>query len=115
MITSHGPRHATDSQPANHYSLLSTLEHILGVGCLEHTCDTAHVRPIYSLFAGTSSKAIATKVLAEQTWPTPTPGNPAEPSSMTTSTKGSGGWTTQRTQRLGTNDNSLGALGRPAA
>ena len=29
---------------------------------------------------------------------------------MTTSTKSSGGWTTQRTQRLGSNDNSLGAV-----
>jgi len=110
VITSHGPRRATDSQPANHYSLLSTLQHIFGVGCLEFTCDTAHVRPINALFAGTSSKAIATKVLAEQNWPTPTPGNPAEPMSMTTSTKSSGGWTTQRTQRLGSNDNSLGAV-----
>src|SRR5215472_8148467 len=110
VITSHGPRHVTDSQPANHYSLLSTLEHILGVGCLAHTCDTANVRPIYALFSGTSSASIATKVLPERSWPTPTPGQPAEPLSMTKSTKSSGGWTTQITQLLGTNDNSLGAV-----
>jgi hypothetical protein len=110
VITSHGPRHLADAQLANHYSLLSTLEHLFGVGCLEHTCDTAHVRPIYPLFAVTGSQPIATKVLPEETWPTPTPGNPAEPTSMTKSTKSSGGWTTQLTQRLGTNDNSLGAV-----
>ena len=110
VITSHGPRRLRDAQPANHYSLLSTLQHIFGVGCLQYTCDTAHVHPIYSLFTDTGSTPIATKVLPERNWPTPTPSQPAERRSMTTSTKSSGGWTVQRTQRLGTSDNSLGAV-----
>ena len=110
VVTSHGPRHLQDSEPANHYSLLSTLQHIFGLGCLQHTCDTAHVHPVYALFAGTGSTAIATRVLPERTWPTPTPSQPAEPRSMTKRTKNSGGWTTQRTQLLGTSDNSVGAV-----
>lgn len=110
VVTSHGPRRIQDAQPANHYSLLSTLQHIFGVGCLQYTCDTAHVHPLYSLFTDIGSAPIATRARPEQTWPTPTPSRPAEPRSMTSSTASSGGWTVQRTQRLGSNDNSLGAV-----
>ena len=110
VVTSHGPRHLRDGQPANHYALLATLEHLFGVGCLQHACDTKHVHPLLRMFAVTGAKAIATKVLAERHWPTPTPSQPAEPLSMTTSTVSSGGWTTQRTQLLGTSDNSVGAV-----
>ena len=110
VITSHGPRGVRDASPANHYSLLSTIQHTFGLGCLQFTCDTKHVQPLTKLFAITGSKAIATRVLPELTWPTPTPGSPPEPRSMTTSTQSSGGWTVQETQRLGTSDNSLGAI-----
>jgi hypothetical protein len=110
VITSHGPRHVADSTPGNQYSLLSSIQHALGVGCLAFTCDTKHVVPLGKLFAITGSKAIATEPLPELTWPTPTPGNPPEPRSMTTSTPSSGGWTVQQVQRLGTNDNSLGPI-----
>ncbi|MBV9380591.1 MAG: hypothetical protein JO242_07975, partial [Streptosporangiaceae bacterium] len=110
VITSHGPRAARFTQPANHYSLLSTIEHIFGLGCLQHTCDTANVKPLTSMFAVTGSKAVATKVLPQLNWPTPTPSRPAEPLSMTTATPSAGGWTVQRAQRLGTSDNSLGSI-----
>mgnify|MGYP001401791790 CR=1 FL=1 len=110
VITSHGPRGVQDATPANHYSLLSTIEHALGLGCIEFTCDTKHVVPLGSLFAITGSKAVATSPLPELTWPTPTPGLPPEPGSMTTSTKTGGGWTVQEAGRLGSSDNSLGAV-----
>jgi hypothetical protein len=35
VVTSHGPRQATDSTAYNHYSPLSTLQHTFGVGCLQ--------------------------------------------------------------------------------
>ncbi len=41
VITSHGPRGVQDSSPANHYSLLSSIQHALGLGCLQFTCDTS--------------------------------------------------------------------------
>jgi Phosphoesterase family len=110
VITSHGPRGVKDDTPANHYSLLSSIQHALGLGCLQFTCDTKHVHPLGKLFAITGSKAIATSPLPELTWPTPTPGNPPEPTSMTTSTPRSGGWTVQRAQLLGTSDNSTGPI-----
>ncbi|HEX8006833.1 MAG TPA: alkaline phosphatase family protein [Trebonia sp.] len=110
VVTSHGPRHATDAAPANHYSTLSTLEHVFGLGCLANACDTANVQPYDSLLADTGSKAIATKVLPQLNWPTPTPSQPAEPLSETTATPSSGGWTVQQTQRLGGADNSLGGI-----
>jgi Phosphoesterase family len=110
VITSHGPRGVKDGSPANHYSLLSSVEHALGLGCLKFTCDTKHVKPLTPLFAVTGSKAIATKVLPELNWPTPTPGDPPEPTSMTKAAPSAGGWTVQRTQLLGTSDNSVGAI-----
>ena len=110
VITSHGPRGVKDASPANHYSLLSTIQHALGLGCLQFTCDTKHVQPLTKLVAVTGSRPIATRVLPELRWPTPTPGSPPEPRSMTTRAPSGGGWTVQRTQLLGTNDNSLGAV-----
>ena len=95
VVTSHGPRGARDAQPANHYSLLSTIQRALGVGCLAHTCDTRHVRPLAKLFAVTGSASIATTVRPERRWPTPTP-SPREPRSRTRATTSAGGWTVQR-------------------
>jgi hypothetical protein len=111
VITSHGPRGVTDSTPGNQYSLLSSIQHALGVGCLAFTCDTKHVVPLGKLFAITGSKAIATKALPELNWPTPTPSQPKEPlSESPTSPPASGGWSVQQAQLLGTNDNSGGAI-----
>jgi hypothetical protein len=102
-----GPR------PANHYSMLSTIQHALGLGCLQHTCDTKHVQPLAALFAVTGSTAIATKPLPVPDYATlsatPSP-TPKEPTSMTTSAKSAGGWTVQRAGLLGTSDNSVGAV-----
>jgi len=110
VITSHGPRGVKDASPANHYSLLSTIQHTFGLGCLQFTCDTKHVQPIGKLLAITGSKAIATSPRPELIWPTPTPGRPPEPRSMTKAAPSAGGWTVQRTQLLGTSDNSVGAV-----
>ncbi|HEX4655926.1 MAG TPA: alkaline phosphatase family protein [Streptosporangiaceae bacterium] len=109
VVTSHGPRGVQDSAPANHYSLLSSIQQTFGLGCLQFTCDTANVQPITPLFAITGSAPIATQPLPQLTWPTPTP-TVTEPTSMTTSTQKSGGWTVQKTQLYGTSDNSLGAV-----
>jgi len=109
VITSHGPRGVQDSDPANHYSLLTSVQQTFGLGCLQFTCDTANVQPISPLFATTGSGAIATKPQPELTWPTPTP-TPVEPTAMSVSTQKSGGWTVQKAQLYGTNDNSVGAI-----
>jgi hypothetical protein len=110
VITSHGPRGLTYTSPANHYSMLSSIQHGFGLGCLQFTCDTKNVQPLSAMFQVTGSAAIATTTLPELTWPTPTPGDPPEPTSMSTSTPSSGGWSVQSTQLLGTSDNSLGPI-----
>ncbi|HEX4255567.1 MAG TPA: alkaline phosphatase family protein, partial [Streptosporangiaceae bacterium] len=109
VITSHGPRAVTDAAQANHYSLLSSIQHALGVGCLANTCDTRNVQPLAPLFAVTGSKAIATRPLPVPFYATPSP-TPAEPVSETKSTPGAGGWTVQPAQLLGAADNSVGAV-----
>jgi hypothetical protein len=110
VITSHGPRGLKYSSPANHYSLLSTIQHNFGLGCLQFTCDTKHVKPVTPMFAITGTKDIATTPLPEKNWPTPTPGDPREPTSQTKAAPSAGGWTVQKTQLLGTSDNSVGAI-----
>jgi hypothetical protein len=109
VVTSHGPRGLQYTSPANHYSLLSTIQHNFGLGCLQFTCDTKNVMPITPMFAVTGSPAIATKPLAEATWPTPTPGV-TEPTSQSKTTARSGGWTVDKVQLYGTSDNSVGAI-----
>jgi hypothetical protein len=111
VVTSHGPRAVTDSQPANHYSTLSSIQHAFGLGCLKNTCDTKNVAPISPLLAVTGSPPIATQVQPKLTWPTPTPSQPAEPLSETPPVTGSqAGWQVLQAQLLGTSDNSLGAI-----
>ena len=110
VVTSHGPRAVKDNLPANHYSTLSSIQHAFGLGCLNFTCDTKHVTPLSDLVAVTGSRAIATKIQPQLRWPTPTPSLPPEPRSFTTATPSSGGWTVQKAQLLGANDNSLGAV-----
>jgi len=51
VITNRGPRGLKDGTPYNHYSLCSSLQKAFGLGCLEFTCDTAHVKPMTPLFA----------------------------------------------------------------
>jgi hypothetical protein len=58
VVTSHGPRGLKDNSPANHYSLLSSIEHVLGLGCLQFTCDAKHVQPLTPMFAVTGTKAM---------------------------------------------------------
>ena len=116
VVTSHGPRAVKDNLPANHYSTLSSIQHAFGLGCLKFTCDTKHVTPISDLLAVTGSPAIATKVHPEASWPTPTPSHPKEPLSLSPkSPPSSGGWTVERTQLLGTSDNSVGAIAGSSA
>jgi len=109
-ITSHGPRGVTDTSPANHYSTLQTIQDALGVGCLQHTCDTKNVRPLTQLVAPDGSPAIATAVKPQLAWPTPTPLQPKEPVGETPAAAGAGGWTVDQAQQLGTSDNSLGPI-----
>jgi hypothetical protein len=109
VITSHGPRGIQYSTPSNHYSMLSTFQSLLGLPCLQFTCDTANVQPMLPLFAVTGSPAIATKALTPPNYPTPTP-TPNEPVSTTTQTPSAGGWTVQAAQLLGKSDNSLGGV-----
>lgn len=109
VVTSHGPRGVQDPTPANHYSLLQTIQRSFGLGCLAFTCDTTNVHPLSSLLAVTGSPAVATRALEVPNLAAPSP-TPAEPVSSTTLTPSSGGWTVAPSPLLGTNDNSLGAV-----
>ncbi len=38
VVTSAGPKHISSDTPYNHYSLLATVQHLWGLGCLANTC-----------------------------------------------------------------------------
>ena len=54
VVTNHGPRHLADKTPFNTYSLLATVQHAFGLGCLQNSCDTRHVLPMAKLFGATT-------------------------------------------------------------
>jgi len=47
----YGPNGLQDNTPYNHYALLRTIQAAFGLGCLQHTCDTANVPLMTPLFA----------------------------------------------------------------
>jgi hypothetical protein len=58
VVTNHGPRHLKDPTPFDHYSLLATIQHAFGLGCLQHSCDAKDVIPMSKLFGGSSDEPI---------------------------------------------------------
>jgi phosphatidylinositol-3-phosphatase len=52
VISRHGPRHATDATPSNHYSMLLTIEEGFGLGKLGYTSDSSQVHPLWPLITG---------------------------------------------------------------
>jgi hypothetical protein len=53
VIANHGPHHVQYDMPANHYSLLLTIEDAFGLGCLNQACPDSgsNVKPMTPLFA----------------------------------------------------------------
>jgi len=109
IVTSHGPRGLKDPTPYNHYSLLQTIQRSLGLGCLQHTCDTSNVTSMTPLFQVTGSAAIATSTLPIPKMPTPTPTRP-EPIGKERFLGSSGGWSAWQGPTRGSDDNSLGGI-----
>ena len=51
VVTSHGAQHIVLSSAAyNHYSLLATIEHLWGLGCLANTCGMGNSALLTALF-----------------------------------------------------------------
>ncbi len=106
VVTSHGPRHLTDGTPFNHYSLLATIQHAFGLGCLQFSCDTRHVLPMAKLLGaradGREGFPHATAVAAD-IWraPAKTGAAPA------TSTSATSAWQVVPSPNTGPNDNDL--------
>ena len=67
VITSNGPRGVVDDQPANHYSLLLTIEDAFRLGCLRNACHSSNVRPLSALFRTSGAAGGGSAVYAEKT------------------------------------------------
>lgn len=109
VVTSHGPRKVQDPTAYSHYSLLQTLQRTFGLGCLELTCDTRTVTSLSPLLTVTGAPAVATEPLPVPSFATPTP-SPAEPVRTIPGTAAGGGWRVQDAPKLGTADNTFGAV-----
>ncbi|HXA61046.1 MAG TPA: alkaline phosphatase family protein [Streptosporangiaceae bacterium] len=114
VVTSHGPRGLQDPASYSHYSLLQTLQHNFGLGCLAATCDTAKVKSMNPLLAVTGSKATPFQALPVPAIATPTP-SPNEPVSYVTDRPASGGWAVQPAPMFGAGDNTYGAVAAVSA
>ena len=53
VITNHGPRGVTDSTSYNHYSLLASLQHTFGLGCLVNSCTATPMSPLFVITGST--------------------------------------------------------------
>jgi hypothetical protein len=109
VVSSHGPRHLQDPAAYSHYSLLQTIQRNFGLACLQHTCDTAMVKPMTPLLAVTGSAASAFEPLAGPEIAALSPA-PTEPVSYVTDRSSSGGWAVQPAPALGAADNTYGAV-----
>src|SRR5262249_55764929 len=56
--TNKGPRGVTDNAPANHYSLLASIESAFGLGCLENSCAATPMTPLFEPNGSTSTPAL---------------------------------------------------------
>lgn len=54
IVASQGAMHSTSATAYNHYSVLATIEHLWGLGCLANTCDAEGMTLMTALF-GVSS------------------------------------------------------------
>jgi hypothetical protein len=114
VVTSHGPRGLTDPTPYNHYSLLSTIQHAFGLGCLQHTCEALRVTPMSMLFGGTA----VLSGLRNAEWDRSSAAAPAAPATATRrdATRTTPSWVQVTSPDVGPNDNGLGAIaGRSAS
>jgi Phosphoesterase family len=117
VITSHGPRHLVDGTKFNHYSLLATIEHAFGLGCLQFSCDTKNVLPMARLFGaksdgregfGKHAAAVVASVRKPAKAHAATPVPHAAPSVTSP-------WAVVTSPNTGTNDNDLWSVaGRSA-
>ncbi|MGO9078060.1 MAG: alkaline phosphatase family protein [Streptosporangiaceae bacterium] len=123
VVTSHGPRHLTDSTPFNHYSLLATIQHAFGLGCLQYSCDSRHVIPMAKLFGARKDGPVSwpgtrTGTAAARVWRAPASvrQGPAGAAAAPGAAPSASGWRQVKSPNTGPNDNDLWSVaGRSAS
>lgn len=110
VVTSHGPRHLTDGTPFNHYSLLATVEHAFGLGCLQFSCDTKHVIPMAKLFGAKADGAESFGAAAAAAAATTGQPHAAAVAAATTAGAADSPWSVVPSPDTGPNDNDLWSL-----
>jgi hypothetical protein len=115
VVTSHGPRHLKDATPFNHFSLLATVEHAFGLGCLQFACDTKHVLPMSRLFGGLSDgpESFPHGKNADAASEPPSAGPAARTAAAVArgpAAPASSPWSVVPTPNTGTNDNDLWSI-----
>jgi Phosphoesterase family len=118
VITSHGPRHLVDPTPFNHYSLLATVEHAFGLGCLQFACDTKHVIPMARLFGAkadgvepfSSKDSFPVTTSSSTTTAAATSAGGKLAAAQPAATTQASGWQVVKSPDRGTNDNDLWSI-----
>jgi hypothetical protein len=116
VITNHR-KHIVDRTKFNHYSLLATVEHALGLGCLQFACDTKHVIPMGLLFGAKADGSYpfpakgSFPVTKDSSAGVSRPARTAGKSAAKTGTSSAKSpWTVVRSPDTSTNDNDLWSI-----
>jgi Phosphoesterase family len=110
VITNHGPRGVTDNNPYNHYNLLASLQAAFGLGCLQNSCNTATMTPLFQITGSNT-----TPTLPGPFTPPPNGTNSVSTASqiargIQTSPSCNAGWQVVPSPSVGNLDNDLAAV-----
>jgi hypothetical protein len=115
VITNHGPRGLTDPTAYNHYSLLRSLEETFGVGCLQESCATTPMAPLFNVSGSSSTPALPAPVVPapDGSETVSATGSPVKgsPQSLSNSSK----WQVVSSPNLSTLDNVLASVSAASA
>ena len=110
VVTNHGPRGLKDNTAYNHYSLLASLQHAFGLGCLLNSCTASAMTPLFQ-----EDGLPSVPVLPPAYVPPPNGTNAV--SQMQSGVPGakvsltcSSGWTVVKDPSFGSFDNNLAAV-----
>jgi Phosphoesterase family len=111
VITNHEKKHIVDNTKFNDYSMLATVEHAFGLGCLQFACDTKHVIPMGRLFGARKDGAYRFPAKGSD------PVRKSTSASVTTAKAkaavkpaATSPWTVVSSPNTGTNDNDLWSI-----
>ncbi len=109
VVTSHGPRGLTDKTSFNHFSLLASLQHTFGLGCLLNSCNANLMTNLFAVTGSTTVPTLPPPFVSPTTADT-TSAQGAGKAGAAVSLAGLTGWNQISSVSLGSQDNILAGV-----